>query len=345
MDDRLWMLRCLELAARGIGAAAPNPMVGAVLVHNGRLIGEGWHTAWGMPHAEVACLNNVAPCDRPLIPESTLYVNLEPCAHFGKTPPCANRIVQEQIKKVVICNRDPFEKVSGRGIELLLDAGIEVIIGIMEAEGRWLNRRFFHFHEQHRPYIILKWAESVDGFIAPANRSRRQISGPQSQLQLHKWRTEEQAIMVGTTTAINDDPALTARKWQGRQPIRIVADRNLSVPATHQLFNKDAATVVFNLHRDEVADNVRYRKIEDMRNLPNLLQELTALNLLSVLVEGGAALLNSFIIAGLWNEARIFTGPQALGSGISAPVLQNAAIKEQYYAGADRLQIFTNSLA
>jgi len=201
MTDKHYLLRCLQLAQRAKGYAAPNPMVGAVLVHRERVLAEGWHHAWGGPHAEVDCLNKLTPADRHLLPESTLYVNLEPCAHHGKTPPCAERIVAERIKKVVIANTDPFALVNGKGIQLLQQAGIEVVSGVASAEGRWVNRRFFTFHERQRPYIILKWAQTLDGYLAPANKTRLAITNDQSNVLVHKWRTDEAAILVGSGTA------------------------------------------------------------------------------------------------------------------------------------------------
>lgn len=337
------MRRCLELAARGIGTAAPNPMVGAVLVHQGRLIGEGWHKACGQAHAEIDCLHSVAEHDKPLIADSTMYVSLEPCAHYGKTPPCASRIVAEGIKKVVICNNDPFEKVRGRGIDILLNAGIEVVTGVLEKDGRWLNRRFFHYHEEKRPYIVLKWAESADGFIAPANRSRKQISGLQSQLLLHKWRTEEQAIMIGTTTALNDNPALTARSWKGRQPIRIIPDANLILPATHNIYKADASTIIFTHNKEEQHENIHLKKVSNVRDLKEILDVLTEMSINSILVEGGAMLLNSFIDAGLWEEARIFTAPHALGEGIPSPVLKRATMHSCATIGIDQLTTYIHN--
>lgn len=335
------MQRCLELAERGINGAAPNPMVGAVLVHNNRIIGEGWHQICGSAHAEVNCLNSVTEANRHLIAQSTMYVSLEPCAHFGKTPPCANRLVAESIRNVVICNRDPFEKVSGKGIDILLKAGTRVQSGILEQQGRWLNRRFFHFHEEGRPFIILKWAQSADGYFAPANRSRKQLSGPESQMLVHKWRTEEQAIMVATTTAVNDNPVLTARKWEGRQPLRVVLDAALSVPETHELYNGQAKTLVINEKKSAIYSNVELERIPDTKNLKSVLDTLKNRNIISVLVEGGATLLNNFLQSGLWDEARIFTSPIVLGNGIEAPSVKNATLREMFKAGDDNLTIFT----
>ena len=318
-------------------------MVGAVLVHDDRIIGEGWHHFYGADHAEVNCLKNVAETDKRLIPESTMYVNLEPCAHYGITPPCANRLVQEKIRKVVISNTDLFEKVSGKGIAILKEGGVEVETGICEKEGLWLNRRFFCFHAQKRPYIILKWAQTKDGYIAPTDWGRLQITGEESQQLVHKWRTEEASIMVGTTTALMDNPQLTARHWHGRQPLRIVLDRNLHLPATHHVFNDTAATWIVNEQRQILSGNIHSVQIPfDDNLLCTLLKRLYEAHILSIIVEGGAVLLNSFIAQGLWDEARIFTGNAYLKGGISAPVLKEEVHAFTNAVGVDELRVFVN---
>jgi len=338
-----YMSLCLKLAQRAKGHTAPNPMVGAVLVHNDRIIGEGWHHYYGADHAEVNCLKNVAEADKYLIPDSTMFVSLEPCAHYGITPPCANRIVQEKIKHVVIANNDPFEQVNGKGVDILKAAGIKVETGILEKEGLWVNRRFFCFHKQKRPYIILKWAQTKDGLIAPADRGKFQITKPDSQKLVHKWRTEEAAIMVGTTTALNDNPQLTSRLYEGRQPLRIVLDKNLQLPATHHLFDNTAATWVINEHKEVLLGNVHSIKLPfDVQLLPALLHKLYEAKILSVIVEGGAVLLNSFIAAGLWDEARIFTGDVLLKEGIKSPVLQDEVPAFNTAISNDSLQVSVN---
>jgi len=338
-----YMRQCFELAQRAKGHTAPNPMVGAVLVHDGRIIGEGWHHYYGADHAEVNCLKNVADADKRLVPESTMYVNLEPCAHYGITPPCANRLVFEKIKKVVIANTDPFEKVSGKGIGILKQAGIEVTTGILEKEGLWLNRRFFCFHNRKRPYIILKWAQTKDGFIAPADKGRFQVTGQGSRQLLHKWRTEEAAIMVGANTALNDNPHLTARFWPGKQPLRIALDRNLQLPHTHNLFDGAAATWIINERQDILDGNVHSVQLPfDDTLLPELLNRLYEARILSLIVEGGAALLDTFISHSLWDEARIFTGTPFLQGGIAAPVLKDGAHAFTSYVEQDLLDIFVN---
>jgi len=318
-------------------------MVGAVLVYNDRIIGEGWHHFYGADHAEVNCLNRVAEADKHLIPESTMYVSLEPCAHYGITPPCAVRIVAEKIKKVVIANIDPFAQVSGRGIDILRDNGIEVETNILEQEARWLNRRFFCFHEQNRPYIILKWAQTKDSFIAPSDNTRLQITNADSNQLVHKWRTEEAAIMVGYNTALHDNPQLTARLWKGRQPLRIVIDKEQQLPPSSHLFDNAAATWVINEQRETLHGNVHYIQLSFSKPLlPQLLTRLHNAKVLSLIIEGGAQTLRSFIDAGLWDEARIFTGDIFLERGIAAPALTNATPAFTTELGSDTLQVFTN---
>ena len=337
------MQRCLDLAQNAKGHTAPNPMVGAVLVYNDRIIGEGWHHYYGGDHAEVNCLKNVAEADRHFIPESTLYVNLEPCAHQGITPPCAARLIKEGIKKVIIANSDPFELVNGTGITLLKEAGIAVETGLMEKEGLGLNRRFFCFHQQKRPYIILKWAQTADGFIAPADRSRLQITGPESQQLLHRWRTEEAAILVGNTTAMNDNPQLTSRLHEGRQPLRIVLDRQMQIPHTHHNFDNTAATWIINEQHEWLEGNIHYVQLKfDDTVIAQLMAHLYKNKILSLIVEGGAALLHSFLQTGLWDEARIFTGNTSLGDGIPAPHPGNGSLAYTSGIGGDNLRFFVN---
>lgn len=316
-------------------------MVGAVLVHEGRIIAEGWHRRYGGAHAEVDCLAAVAEVDKHLVPHSTMYVSLEPCAHYGKTPPCANRLVEEGIKQVVICNKDPFAKVAGKGIEILKQSGADVITGLLDNAGRWVNRRFFCMNEQQRPYIILKWAQTTDGFIAPANGKRLQISNPHSSQLVHKWRTEEDAIMIGYNTAVNDNPQLTARLWEGKNPLRIVADKNLQLPGDLKLFDTTAETWVLNSRQESTGGNVHFMQLDFTTEIiPQLLKRMYAANKQSLIVEGGARLLQSFIQAGLWDEARVFTAPMQLTNGIAAPVLKHPAYTTE--TCSDRLQLFVN---
>lgn len=338
-----YMQRCLELALNAGGDAAPNPMVGAVLVHEGRVIGEGWHKKYGQAHAEVNCLESVAGADCALIPESTMYVSLEPCAHHGKTPPCAERIIREGIRKVVVANTDPFEKVGGKGIRLLREAGVEVITGVLETEGRWLNRRFFCCHEQQQPYVILKWAESADGFFAPADRSRLQLSNGLSQRLVHRWRSEEMAILVGYTTALRDNPRLTARMWPGSNPLRIVIDRQLSLPPHLHLFSEEAPTWIVNERKEGSEGHLHYVQLPfDDQILVQLLHRLYRAGCLSLIVEGGAMLLEGFIAGQLWQEARIFHTPSVIGEGLAAPRLGHASLLSRQMLAEDELKQWTS---
>jgi len=341
--EEIIMQRCLELALKG-RSVAPNPMVGAVLVHGGRIIGEGWHRQYGADHAEVDCLKNVAENDRPLIPGSTMFVSLEPCAHHGKTPPCAARLVSEGIAAVIVCNDDPFEQVRGKGYAMLQQHGVRVRRGILADKGRWLNRRFFSFHERQRPYIILKWAETQRGYFAPLNRTRFQMSNPHSRQLVHRWRTEEQAIAVGFNTAVADDPQLDARYWQGRQPLRLVFDRNLQLPDTLRLMDGKHKTWVINEQKEHDEDKLRFVKLRfSPELLPALMQLLYQENIQSIIIEGGAGLLQSFIDADLWDEARIFKTPDLLEHGVPAPVPKPARQILSVPISGDRLEVYTHT--
>lgn len=346
------MQRCLELARLGAGHVAPNPMVGAVLVHEGKIIGEGWHRKYGEAHAEVNAVGQaIQNGQAEKISQSTLYVSLEPCAHFGKTPPCADLIIRHKIPKVVIACRDPFEQVNGKGIEKLKAAGVEVELGILEKEAVELNKRFFTFHQQQRPYIILKWAETGDGFIAPpspaggirdSHSKRLLISNEYSNRLVHKWRSEEAGIMIGTNTALLDDPSLTVRSWTGLLPVRLVLDMNLRLPASLKVFNKEVKTVVFNAVKQQEEDNLRYYQVNKEESLlPQLLKALYELKIQSVLVEGGARLLQSFIDTDCWDEARVIRNDQLnIGKGLRGPQLANAILKEETTIATDTLRIF-----
>jgi diaminohydroxyphosphoribosylaminopyrimidine deaminase/5-amino-6-(5-phosphoribosylamino)uracil reductase len=317
-----------------------------VLVYAGRVIGEGWHHFYGGTHAEVNCIDSVQEHDRHLIPDSIMYVSLEPCAHQGNTPPCALRLVEEGIKKVVIANIDPFEKVGGRGIGILQEYGADVKVGVLDAEGLWVNRRFFCYHTTKRPYIILKWAQTPEGYMAPVDGGRLQISNPHSNKLVHKWRTEEGAILVGTNTAINDNPELTAREWTGKQPLRIVLDKNLKVLHTHKLLNEAAATWIINEQKETLQGNLHYIQMAfDETLLPHLLQRLYDARILSLIIEGGAKVLESFIGRDLWDEARVFTGSASLQQGIAAPKLQNGVPAFTTALDDDLLQVWTNKAA
>lgn len=331
------------LASMGRGCTAPNPMVGAVLVHNGCIIGEGYHRKYGEAHAEVDCLNSVRENDRHLIPDSTIYISLEPCAHFGKTPPCASRIIAENIKEVVVCNNDPFAEVNGKGFEMLHQKGIKTTSGILEKEGLWLNRRFFRFHTHRRPYVILKWAQTQQGFFAPLNRTRYQMSNRHSMQLVHRWRTEEAAILVGTNTCLSDDPILTARLWKGKQPLRIVIDRKLVLPSGLRIFNEEADTWVVNEVKESKERNIRYVKLDFLDDvISQLLFRLHEAGIMSLIVEGGASLLENFIQKGLWDEARVFHTPDVLNEGIPAPMLMNAFPAFNCALETDSLHVYTH---
>ncbi|MBI3882924.1 MAG: bifunctional diaminohydroxyphosphoribosylaminopyrimidine deaminase/5-amino-6-(5-phosphoribosylamino)uracil reductase RibD [Sphingobacteriales bacterium] len=257
------MQRCLELAKLGAGSVAPNPMVGAVLVYEDRIIGEGYHQQYGQAHAEVNCINSVKKEDKELISKSTIYVSLEPCAHYGKTPPCVNLIIEKQIPHVVVACRDSYKEVNGKGIEILKATGVNVVLGILEKEAIELNKRFFTFHREQRPYIILKWAQSGNAKIGNADFSRVLISNEQTNKHVHKWRSEEAAILVGTNTALYDNPSLTTRLWQGNNPVRLVIDTDLKLPTSLQLFNGEVKTIVFNKVKQEAGILFYYRKNGD----------------------------------------------------------------------------------
>jgi diaminohydroxyphosphoribosylaminopyrimidine deaminase/5-amino-6-(5-phosphoribosylamino)uracil reductase len=347
-NDRheVFMQRCLQLASLGAGHTAPNPMVGAVLIHAGRIIGEGYHEKFGGPHAEVNCIRSVKAADQALIPASTLYVSLEPCAHHGKTPPCADLIIQQRIPRVVIGCRDPFPEVDGKGIEKLQSNGVELIFPILEEKAILLNKRFFTFHLNRRPYVILKWAESANHKIAGKSGSRIQISNDYSNRLVHKWRTEEAGILVGTQTALLDDPLLTARLWPGKNPVRIVVDKTLRLPAGLKIFDSSVPTIILNEKKEARSENLHYKKIGFHAScVSEILSALYSLNILSILVEGGAALLQSFIDSGLWDETRVISGSQlGIAEGLAAPLPRNGVITktENYYP--DRIDYFLNDL-
>jgi diaminohydroxyphosphoribosylaminopyrimidine deaminase / 5-amino-6-(5-phosphoribosylamino)uracil reductase len=342
-EHEVYMERCLQLAQLGEAWVAPNPMVGAVLVHEGRIIGEGYHEEFGGPHAEVNCISSVKPEDQSLIGASTLYVSLEPCAHFGKTPPCTLLIIEKDIRRVVIGCKDPFGLVDGKGIDRLKAAGIETIVGVLEAKCRAINKRFFCYFETFRPFITLKWAQSSDGMIAGGSK-RVLISNAHSNRLVHQWRSEEMAVMVGTNTALFDDPELTTRLWPGRNPVRLVVDLTLRLPLSLKMFDGVNKTVVFNKLRDEDHVNLRYYRINPRESLPKqVIRALRELKIQSLLVEGGAQLLQTFIDEGIWDEARVITNPTlTIGKGIAAPVLRSARMEEHANAGGDLIQYYSN---
>ena len=325
--DEKYMARCLHLARFGGGYVSPNPMVGAVLVCNDRIIGEGYHRRIGEAHAEPNAIASVK--NNELLPQSTLYVNLEPCSHYGKTPPCANLIVEKGIKRVVIGTLDPNPKVSGRGAEILRAAGIEVEVGVLDDECRNLNRRFFTFQINKRPYILLKWAQTQDGFIdhnrTDNNMNALKISNSITQQLTHKMRSENMAIMVSTNTVLLDNPSLSLRYWYGKSPIRIAIDRKDIIPENYIIKDGIVPTIIFTRKKSTSKTNPEYIRIGDHDdNLPLILSELYSRDIHSVLVEGGAKLISSFIATGLWDEANIEISAISIGEGVPAPVLQNA---------------------
>ena len=316
-----FMQRCLDLALLGMGDVAPNPMVGCVIVYEGIIIGEGYHQKIGGPHAEVNAIRSVL--DTELLAHSTLYVSLEPCTHFGKTPPCSDLIIENRIPHVVIGTIDPFVKVAGKGIERMQAAGIKIEVGVLEKECRELNRRFFTFHEKMRPYILLKWAQTLDGFI-DTDRTETQhptwITNALAKRLVHKQRSEESSILIGTNTAEFDNPALTVREWTGNQPIRMVIDNTGRLNAELHIFDNKAETWVFTGIEKADSGNLKYIRLDfDQDILPQLLSELYKRGILSVVVEGGSILLNSFLQDGFWDEAFVYTGNQFFGKGVEAP--------------------------
>ena len=331
MQHEKYMKRCIDLAKIGSGNTSPNPLVGAVIVYNDQIIGEGYHKKHGEAHAEVNAINSVK--DKELLKKSTIYVNLEPCAHYGKTPPCANLIANSGIPNIVIGTIDPAAHVSGKGVEILRSAGCNVQIGILEEESRDLNKRFFTFHVKKRPYIILKWAESIDGFIDVNIDDKKEIhptwiTNQFSKSLVHKWRAEEDAIFVGTNTVLFDNPILTTRNWSGKNPLRIVLDRSLKLSHSHRIFNGDANTLIIadNKFREQTISNlggnisIEYIDFSD-DFMAQLLLVFLKYGILSLIVEGGRKVLQNFIDQNYWDEARVFIGPKTLDNGISAPTI------------------------
>lgn len=343
--DEKYMERCIELARLGAGQVSPNPMVGSLVVHNGKIIGEGFHQKYGEAHAEVNAISAVRHPE--LLPESTLYVTLEPCAHHGLTPPCSDLIIEKKIPKVVIGTTDPFAEVAGKGIEKLRKAGVDVHVGLLEKECRELNRRFFTYHEKKRPYVFLKWAQTLDGFI-DIDRSEEAygeptwITGDMALRLVHRIRSEEDAILVGTHTARKDNPSLSVRHWAGRNPLRVVMDKDLKLPSELNLFDGSAETLVFNQVKDEKTRNAIYIRIDFDRDVvPQMLSELYRRRILSVIVEGGRKLLESFIRSGLWDEAHVFIGNTFFYAGIPAPRMTEK-VSSGEMLDADWIKIFRN---
>jgi diaminohydroxyphosphoribosylaminopyrimidine deaminase/5-amino-6-(5-phosphoribosylamino)uracil reductase len=338
-----YMSRCLDLALLGLGSTVPNPMVGSVIVHQDCIIGEGYHREYGGPHAEVNAVNAVA--EKSLLADSVLYVNLEPCSHTGKTPPCADMIIRCSIHQVVIGTSDPNPLVAGRGIEKLTKAGISVISNIIPEKCQYLNRRFIVFHTRERPFVVLKWAQTQDGFM-DILRENREIAEPNwisneiSRMIVHEWRSEEQAILVGTNTAFLDNPRLNVREWPGRSPVRMVIDRMLRLPPNLYIFDNSCKTLIFNSLKDGQDRENHYIQLDFGKDIiPQLLNKLYKLGIQSVMVEGGRKLLDSFLETGFWDEARVFTGQKSFGSGISAPVIRGID-PEEHRIREDRLWIY-----
>lgn len=343
-----YMKRCLQLAKLGERRVAPNPMVGSVIVYENKIIGEGFHQVYGGPHAEVNAIQSVQ--DQSLLQQSTLYVNLEPCAHYGKTPPCSDLIIEKKIPRVLIGTIDPFAEVAGKGIEKMQKAGIEVTVGVLEKESLELNRRFFTFHKEQRPYIVLKWAQTADGFV-DADRTAHEMGQPtwitneMARIAVHKQRSTESAIFIGTETALTDNPSLTLRDWYGKQPLRIVPDRKQRLPETLNLFDQKSPTLT--ITTNEYADDrsTQILKIDaDGNVIDELLKHLHAVGILSVIVEGGPKMLQSFIDRNLWDEAHVYTGQLSFMSGIKAPVFEASPVKFDRFYNSE-LKIYRNKKA
>jgi len=349
-----YMARCLELAQNGAGNVAPNPMVGALIVHNDKIIGEGYHAVYGEAHAEVNAINSVQ--DKSLLKESTLYVSLEPCSHFGKTAPCTDRIIEYEIPRIVIATSDPNPKVSGRGIEILRQKGRDVVVGVMEEEAKYLNRRFITYHTKKRPYVILKWAQTIDGFIdknRPDNTPIEPIwiTNELARSLVHRWRSEEQAVLIGTNTAEKDNPKLNVRSWSGKAPIRVLVDRKLRLPMNLNVFDGTQQTILFmGNNSSSIARKSEFSAIPNLEMViidfvkgveRQILKELYEREIQSVIIEGGAMLLNNFIQKGLWDEARVFVGNKFFGEGVKAPVFTG---EPKFYeeVGDSKLFVYNN---
>lgn len=327
-----YIKRCIEIAKNGLGTTRPNPMVGCVIVHQGTIIGEGFTSPYGGYHAEVNAIDSVS--DKSVLNASTLYVTLEPCSHFGKTPPCTNLIIKHHIPKVIIGALDTNNKVAGQGIENLKNAGCDVTVGVLETECKFHHKRFFTFHNKQRPYIILKWAETKDGFIAPITREGQKpvwITNPISRQLVHKWRAEEHAILVGSKTVLDDDPSLTIRDWTGKNPTRIVLDREHKLPKDCKVFNNESETIVISNNDIDFNQNVASQ----------ICEILYTKDIQSIIVEGGSKTLQMFIDEGLWDEARVFTGNMLFHDGIKAPTFSGKLISQHFITG-DMLKIYAN---
>jgi len=325
-----YIKRCIQLAKNGLGTTYPNPMVGSVIVYDGQIIGEGWHKKSGEPHAEVNAVRSVK--DKSLLKKATIYVSLEPCSHFGKTPPCCDLIIANEIPNIVVGTVDPNEKVAGKGILKLIEAGRNVTVGVLEDECNELNKRFFTFHQKKRPYIILKWAESLDGFLAPEKVKDQErkpiwITNQYSRQLVHKWRTEEQAILVGTQTVVDDNPKLNARDWSGNNPVRVILDQNNRISENSFIFDETIKTIVFSKTVKPSKENIQFEVIDFEKNsIPQILDVLYQDQIQSIIIEGGKQTLQSFIDENVWDEARIFIGNSIFEKGTKAPVISKKNI-------------------
>lgn len=339
--DTVFLRRCFDLARLGAGHVSPNPLVGAVLMHEGRIIGEGWHQRYGEAHAEVQAIGSVAAADRHLLPESTLYCSLEPCFHYGKTPPCVDLVLAKRIRRVVFSNVDPNPLVAGQSLQKLRAAGVEVQENVLADEGAWLNRYFFHWIQQQRPYVVLKWAQSADGLLGRPN-ARTAISGPLAQRLVHRWRSEVDAILVGAATARVDDPRLDNRLFWGPSPLRVALDWSGKIPADAHLLDDSQPTWLLGPAHAGVFRQTEFPDIRPANWIPELLSSLRAAKRAVLLVEGGAATLRQFLEQGYWDEIRLLEAPLRLGEGIAAPfVPAGARLRDAFPLGPDRVQIFT----
>jgi len=320
--DQFYIKRCIKLAKNGLGTTYPNPMVGCVVVYNQKIIGEGWHKKAGYPHAEVNAINSVK--NKEFLKQSTIYVGLEPCSHFGKTPPCTDLILKHKIPRVVIGTIDPFAEVRGNGVAKLQKAGIEVKVGVLEQECNELNKRFFTFHQKKRPYIVLKWAQTQNGFVAPLRKNKQKptwISNEFSRQLVHKWRSEEQAILVGTNTVLSDNPKLNLREWAGQNPIKIVLDKELKIPKNYSIYQSNEKTIfITEKNQPQTTENIIFETIDFQNNRnKQILEVLHKHQIQSVIIEGGTRVLDSFIKDNLWDEARVFVSDVFFENGIKAP--------------------------
>jgi diaminohydroxyphosphoribosylaminopyrimidine deaminase / 5-amino-6-(5-phosphoribosylamino)uracil reductase len=339
--DEVFMERALQLAALGREWVSPNPMVGCVIVHDGLIIGEGFHHKYGKVHAEVNAINAVI--NKELLHEATAFVTLEPCSHFGKTPPCADLLIKHKVKKVVVCNLDPFPQVSGTGVKKLQDAGIEVLVGVLAQEGEELNKRFFKAHRLGLPYIVIKWAETSDGFVSNLDGSPVPISNTTTNIAVHRWRAEESGILVGTNTVLTDNPKLNTRNWpEANNPTRIIIDRNLRIQGDFHILDQKQKTLIYNLHKNLSMGNLEYIQIETEKDfLKQMLKSLKIRGINSILIEGGPQLIQSFFEEQLYDEIRIIKSSNAIKKGIHAPkVPSGIPLVKNYSILNDQIFIF-----